>query len=55
MGSKDRPHREVKKKAKTKEAKPRLESLLESPPPTVELIKPKRKARWEPEPEADEK
>jgi len=54
MGSKDRPHREQKKKPKTKEAMPRLESLLQAPPPTVEVIKPKRKPRWEQEPEADE-
>ncbi|CAN5694361.1 hypothetical protein BH24CHL5_BH24CHL5_08300 [soil metagenome] len=54
MGSKDRPQREVKKKAKAKEAQPRLESLLQSPPPSVEVIKPKRKPRHETEPEADE-
>jgi hypothetical protein len=52
MGSRDRPGREQKKKAKAKEVKPRLESLLQSPPPTVEVIKPKRKPRWEEEPEA---
>lgn len=54
MGTKDRPHREAKKKPKAKEIKPRLESLLQAPPPTVEVIKPKRKPRWEQEPEADE-
>ena len=54
MGSKDRPHREQKKKSKAKEVKPRLESLLQTPPPTVEVIKPKRKPRWEQEPEAGE-
>lgn len=54
MGSKDRPHREAKKKPKAKELKPRLESLLDSPPPTVEVIKPRRKPRHEKEPEADE-
>jgi hypothetical protein len=54
MASKDRPHREAKKKPKSKEAKPHLESLLEAPPQTVEVIKPKRKPRWEQEPEADE-
>jgi len=54
MGTKDRPHKESKKKPKTKEVKPRLESLLQAPPPTVEVIKPKRKPRWEPEPEANE-
>ena len=55
MGSRDRPGREAKKKPKAKENKqPRLESLLQSPPPTVEVIKPKRKPRWEQEPEAGE-
>ena len=53
MGSRDRPGREAKKKPKAKDTKPRLESLLQSPPPTVEVIKPKRKPRWE-QPEADE-
>jgi hypothetical protein len=54
MASKDRPHKEAKKKAKTKEAKPQLESLLQSPPPSVELIKPKRKPRWDQEPGSSE-
>jgi hypothetical protein len=54
MGSRDRPGREAKKKPKAKENKPRLESLLQSPPPTVEVIKPKRKPRWEKEPESAE-
>ena len=54
MASKDRPHREAKKKPKSKLVKPQLESLLEAPPPTVEVIKPKRKPRWEQEPETDE-
>ena len=31
-----------------------LESLLDAPPPTVEVIKPKRKPRWEEEPETNE-
>lgn len=53
MASKDRPHREAKKKPKSKLAKPHLESLLQAPPPSVEVIKPKRKPRHE-EPEADE-
>jgi hypothetical protein len=53
MASKDRPHREAKKKAKAKDTKPRLESLLDSPPPSVEVIKPKRKPRWD-EPGAGE-
>ncbi len=47
MGSSDRPHKEAKKKAKAKDVKPQLQSLLETPPPTVELIKPKRKPRWD--------
>jgi hypothetical protein len=45
--------REAKKKPKAKETKPRLESLLDAPPPTVEIIKPKRKPRWEEEPELE--
>ena len=49
MASKDRPHKEAKKKAKSKESKPQLESLLQAPPPSVELIKPKRKPRWDQE------
>ena len=51
MASKDRPHREPKKKPKAANAKPKIQSLLEPPPPTVEVIKPKRKPRPE---EADE-
>jgi hypothetical protein len=48
MGSRDRPGKEQKKKPKAKENKqPRLESLLQSPPQSVEVIKPKRKPRWE--------
>jgi hypothetical protein len=43
--------REIKKKPKTAAEKPKLQSLLEAPPPTVEVIKPKRKPRWEDEPE----
>jgi len=54
MGSKDRPHREIKKKPKAQAAKPRLESLLDSPPPSVEVIKPRRKPRHEQEPGPDE-
>ena len=44
MGSRDRPHREVKKKSKAPEAKPKLQPFLEVPQ-NVELIKPKRKPR----------
>lgn len=47
MAGKVPSRREAKKKPKAKEARPRLESLLESPPPSVELIKPKRKPREE--------
>jgi hypothetical protein len=44
MGSRDRPHREAKKKPKTADQKPKLQPLLE-PPQSVEVIKPKRKPR----------
>jgi hypothetical protein len=54
MASKDRPHKEQKKKPKAKEAKPHLESLLQAPPQSVELIKPKRKPRWDEEPGSGE-
>ena len=47
MGSRDRPHREAKKKPKAASPKPKLESLLDAPPQSVELIKPKRKPRSE--------
>ena len=53
MGSRDRPHKEAKKKAKAKDAKPQLQSLSDAQPPSVEVIKPKRKPRWE-EPESSE-
>jgi hypothetical protein len=39
--------REAKKKPKAATKQPRLESLLDSPPQSVELIKPKRKPRVE--------
>jgi hypothetical protein len=54
MGSRDRPGREVKKKAKAKDNKPQLQSLMDSPPQSVELIKPKRKPRREKESEDNE-
>ncbi|MDA8237800.1 MAG: hypothetical protein M0T75_07960 [Chloroflexi bacterium] len=44
MGTRDRPHREVKKKPKAADAKPKLQPFLE-PPQSVEVIKPKRKPR----------
>ena len=53
MGSRDRPGKEQKKKPKAKESKPQLQSLLDAPPQSVEVIKPKRKPRWE-EPETSE-
>ena len=46
MGSRDRPHKEVKKKAQAKDTKPSLQPLLQ-PPSNVEVIKPKRKPRWD--------
>jgi hypothetical protein len=46
MGTRDRPHKEVKKKAQAKDAKPKLQPLLE-PPTNVEIIKPRRKPRTE--------
>jgi hypothetical protein len=39
--------REAKKKPKAAQPKPRLESLLDTPPQSVEIIKPKRKPRHE--------
>jgi len=50
MGSRDRPHREVKKKAKAAEPKPKLSPFLE-PPQSIEIIKPKRKPRTVEEPD----
>jgi hypothetical protein len=47
MASKDRPAKEQKKKPKAPAAKPKLQSLLDAPPQSVELIKPKRKPRTE--------
>jgi hypothetical protein len=47
MASKDRPHKELKKKPKAAGVKPRLESLLDTPPQSTELIRPKRKPRTE--------
>ena len=46
MGSRDRPSKEVKKKAQAKDTKPKLSPLLD-PPTNVELIKPRRKPRHE--------
>jgi hypothetical protein len=44
MGSRDRPHKEVKKKPQAKDSKPKLQPLME-PPSNVEVIKPTRKPR----------
>ncbi len=46
--------RETKKKPKAAPSKPRLESLLDSPPQSVEVIKPKRKPRTEKEESSEE-
>ena len=46
--------REPKKKPKAASNKPKLESLLDSPPQSVEVIKPKRKPRHETEQEQPE-
>jgi hypothetical protein len=47
MAGKTPSRRETKKKPKAASQKPKLESLLDSPPQSVELIKPKRKPRAE--------
>jgi hypothetical protein len=44
MGTRDRPHRETKKKPKAADQRPKLQPFLE-PPQNVEIIKPKRKPR----------
>jgi hypothetical protein len=55
MGSRDRPGKEAKKKPKAKDNKqPQLQSLMQSPPQSVEVIKPTRKPRHEKEPEENE-
>jgi hypothetical protein len=48
MGSRDRPHRESKKKPKEKLAQPKLAPLSE-PPQQVEVIRKPRKPRWDEE------
>jgi hypothetical protein len=47
MAGKVPSRRETKKKPKAASPKPKLESLLDAPPQSVELIKPKRKPRSE--------
>ncbi len=49
MATKDRPHREIKKKPKDTASKTRIQPLLEAPPLNVEVIKPRRKPRDEEE------
>jgi hypothetical protein len=44
MGSRDRPHREAKKKPKDKSGAPKLQPLMD-PPQNVELIRKERKPR----------
>jgi hypothetical protein len=44
MGSRDRPHREAKKKPKEKLGSPKLQPLME-PPQQVELIRKPRKPK----------
>lgn len=46
MGSRDRPHKEVKKKPKDKSVAPKLGPLTE-PPAQVEVIRKQRKPRWD--------
>lgn len=54
MGSRDRPHREAKKKPKDKSSAPKLQPLSE-PPMQVEIIRKERKPRRvDEEPERDE-
>jgi hypothetical protein len=47
MASKVPSRREAKKPKKSKKAKATLEPLSQPPPPTVEVIKPKRKPKDE--------
>ncbi len=51
MGTKNRPHREAKKKPKESVSKGRIQPLLDAPPQNVEVIKPRRKPRDEEESE----
>jgi len=48
MGSREKPHREAKKKPKDKSGLPKVQPLSE-PPMNVELIKKARKPRWDEE------
>ena len=53
MGSRDRPHRESKKKPKDKTGQPKLQPLFE-PPQNVELIRKPRKPKVTEEEPAEE-
>ena len=53
MGSRDRPHRESKKKPKDKSGAPKLAPLSE-PPQNVEVIRKERKPRRVQEEEPEE-
>ena len=53
MGSRDRPHKEAKKKPKAKTGQPSLSPLSE-PPQNVEVIRKPRKPKPVAEDEADE-
>jgi len=44
MGSRDRPHKEAKKKPKDKSGAPKLQPLMD-PPQNVEVIRRERKPR----------
>jgi hypothetical protein len=54
MGSRDRPHREAKKKPKDKSGQPKLTSLSEPPPMQAELIRKPRKPKPVSEEDTDE-
>ena len=54
MAGKVPARRETKKNPKAVSPKPKLESLLDAPPSSVELIKPKRKPRSEKAEDTDE-
>ena len=54
MGSRDRPHREAKKKPKDKSGQPKLTSLSEPPPQQAELIRKPHKPEPVGEEETDE-
>jgi hypothetical protein len=54
MGSRDRPHREAKKKPKDRSGQPKLTSLSEPPPAQAELIRKPRKPKPVSEEDTDE-